>query len=147
MEPFATMVALGIKTIETRVQKSPVARTKHRGELLICSSKKFHPLYIQWQQGKCTDPFFMEGMKQLKRKMGFMISINNRDYLGLTLDKVVGRVELTEIRPMTSDDQKEACVQIYPEAVSMVLKNPELYSHDLKGLTNGFHLGVFDINL
>lgn len=98
-EPYASMIYNGKKTIETRTWK-----TKYRGKLLLCASKKPHTT--------------LSGN-------AFAIA------------------ELVDCRPMTEQDEKAACCELYDGAFSWVLKNiGNVEPFPIQG-----QLGLFDVNL
>ena len=95
-QPYTSLIAEGIKTIETRTWS-----TGYRGDLLICSSKKNIP-YTEdiwesfWQLYPGRNP---------------------------TVGKALCIVELVNVRPMTHEDSRKALCDYY-DAYSWVLSNP-----------------------
>lgn len=90
-QPWADFIVKGLKTIETRTWT-----TNYRGDLLICSSQSFDPV---WNDVR------LEYKNQLEYGRALCI------------------VELYEIRPMIKSDEEEACCVVYPGAYSWLLKN------------------------
>ncbi len=103
-QPYASLIAQGDKTIETRIWS-----TKYRGPLLIVASKS---------------PKIEE----------------------LPVGVALALVELLDCRPMVESDQEAACCDIYPRAVSWVLKDENTKTlrrvkpFAVKGL-----LGLYDV--
>jgi hypothetical protein len=85
-QPWASLIASGEKTIETRTWG-----TEHRGDLLICAAKRSKP-------GAIIPPDLPTGV-------------------------ALCIVTVADCRPMTADDAKAACCELYPRAVSWVLTN------------------------
>lgn len=98
-QPWASLIASGKKTVETRVWS-----TEYRGELLIVSSKtpKIEPA-------------------------GCALAV----------------AELVECRSMTKEDEKQACCEIYPNAISWVLRN----IRPIKPFPVRGQLGVYDVDV
>lgn len=90
-QPWASLVATGRKTIETRTWP-----TKHRGKLLIVSSKTFDENF----------PF------------KYILS------LGLRFGQALAVVELVECRPMRKMDEPFALCDYYPGLYSWFFLNP-----------------------
>jgi hypothetical protein len=78
-QPWASLVATGKKTIETRTWP-----TKYRGDLVICSSQ--NPKIAPFGKALCI-------------------------------------VELYDVRPMETKDEKKACIKVYPKARAWLLRN------------------------
>ena len=142
-EPYGSLITHGFKSIETRSDSSPAALTKYRGDLLICTSLQLHEHYIKLKQSggaycgnwvfqTSFDLFQNRQIGEYKPKLGFAI----------------GLVELSEIRPLEEKDAFYACTDYFPNGSALVLKNPRVLNpFPIKGLTNGFHLGIFDVNI
>lgn len=90
-QPWADFILKGVKTIETRTWA-----TNYRGDLLICSSKTFDPLFNDMR---------MEYRNNLEFGRALCI------------------VELYGIRPMIEADEEAACCRIYPGAYSWLIRN------------------------
>lgn len=78
--PFANLVAMNYKTIETRVGNSSLAKTKHRGEILICTSKGIHDFWKDCQnfymfddpkdRFDSMDPYFKKACDKVWKEAG-----------------------------------------------------------------------------
>ena len=95
-QPWANLIATGLKTIETRIWT-----TQHRGPILICASKKVDTLAIEMFLSK-----------------GF-------DWTDVDWDLGVGVcvVDLVQCLPMRSRHEGRACCDVYPKAQAWVLEN------------------------
>ncbi len=93
-QPWATLVADGVKSIETRTWP-----TNYRGPLLIVSSRVRKPLGVP--------P--MASDDALAKVAG--------DPLGNAL----AIVELVDCRPMVAEDATNACCELYPRAWAWIL--------------------------
>ena len=97
-QPWANMIALGEKTIETRAWS-----TDFRGPILIVSSKTPQ-----------IDP------------AGYALAVG----------------KLTDCRPMTKNDENEACCKLYPGAYAWILTNiRRIKPFPVKG-----KLGIYDVD-
>jgi hypothetical protein len=94
-QPWAGMIACGIKTIETRTR-----RTNHRGPLLICASLGADKAMLDW-------------IKKVRKDCGPM------DIRG----QAICIVDVVDCRPMTKDDEEAAGCSVYPKAFAWVLAN------------------------
>ncbi len=91
-QPWASMIAIGEKTIETRLW-----RTSYRGDLLIVASK-------------------------------------NPKIPGFPSGQAIAIATLVDCRPMTKQDEVEACCKVYPGAYSWVLEDIRaIEPFDVKG--------------
>ena len=99
-QPWANLVASGIKTIETRKWS-----TKYRGDLVICSS-----------QNPKIEP----------------------------CGKALCIVELYNVRPMKREDERKACIKVYPKAYAWFLRNLRLIDPPIPIRGS---LSVFNIDL
>lgn len=150
-EPFASLICLGIKTIETRVRKSSASTTKYRGEILICTSKIVHPFYESYKGFGFPDETFKSTMLNLDfcnlEVKENRSTLKQPVKLIRDLGYAIGTAKLIDVRPMTESDQIAACCDIYPDAMSLIFTEPVLFENpfEIKGRTNGFHLGIFDV--
>jgi hypothetical protein len=103
-QPWASMIARGEKTIETRTW-----RTFYRGPLLIVASKK--PLIVL--------PAFVRG-----GCIGYQHSARASDHLPVGV--AVCRCELINVRPMKKEDEALACCKFYDGAYAWVLGDIQL---------------------
>lgn len=102
-QPYASMVASGEKTIETRTWA-----TKYRGPILIVSSM--------------SRDLIARGSRMI---LGFALCTAN----------------LVDCRPMTKADEKDACCEVYPDAVAWILSDVKpIQPFRLKG-----QLGLFEV--
>lgn len=93
-QPYASLIASGRKTLETRKW-----RTHHRGTLLICAAKTKRPDIKPISQAlEMLNPVFPLGV-------------------ALCL------VDVVACRPMTTEDEDAACCPIYPGAWAWELTN------------------------
>jgi hypothetical protein len=101
-QPYASLIAEGKKTIETRKWQ-----TKYRGDILICASKK-------------RDMAAMFYLNNSGAKLAFSIK-------GDLLDSPVGSAlciaELYDIKPMVEEDRRKALCGVYEGAYSWFLRN------------------------
>ncbi len=175
--PFANLIAQGYKTIETRLANSSAAKTLHRGKLYICTSQKLHPQWDSikktfepdgfgyckldiWLALACQkiwekeeknfgDPLnqwlsFREKLINPQYNLSFQMRESNAEKQSY----IIAEVNLFAIRDMKLDHQKDACCEIYPTAKALMMDNIKpIYPIELKGRTNGFHLGIFDIKI
>jgi len=93
IQPYASWISGGIKTIETRTWK-----TEFRGRILICSSKS---------NQITPSPFWAKVMQGYEYPKGVALCT----------------AEILDCRPMTTLDQALACCEIYEGAFSWVLGN------------------------
>jgi len=143
-QPWAGMIAAGLKTIETRTWA-----TGYRGPILLVASKK--PVY-PGQVGQCSHCL------QFSDRVEFdVIGADTRNVFcnicgketGVTFfdASLSGRAqciaELAECHVMSKLDEAAACCRIYPGAYSWVLENIRpLKPFEVKG-----QLGLFDVQL
>jgi hypothetical protein len=154
--PFANIIAQGYKTIETRTARSAVAKTLYRGEMLICSSGRPHQ---QWEYIKQhymysmadvpLDPFLKLVTDKIWKECHQSVqAFQNRLMIPMKEPSIVAIVELVAVKDMTAEDQVPACYSLFPEAKALMLENvKQVEPIAIKGLTNGFHLGVFEVNI
>ncbi len=119
-QPWATLIASGQKTIETRMWP-----TNYRGELLICSSKKPD----KYMDAICSDLFS---------------DYSEEDFpLGVALCVV----ELYDCQTMTKEHEAAAMCEVYGEgrwkAKSFFLRN----IRRIKPLPVKGQLGIFDVDI
>lgn len=127
-QPWAELIARGLKKIETREWQ-----TTYRGDLLICSSAKpaewlkLRPGIVHPEKGTwCDAPD--PGDEDFEYFYHF--------------GKAVCIAELHEIEPMTIDHELDAMCEIYPGAFAWHLRNIRRIKHfPVKG-----QLGLFEIN-
>lgn len=93
-EPFASLIAHGIKSIETRTWS-----TNYRGDLLICASKS--KAEIDWN----------------------MVPKKHHNLILMKFGSALCIAELFKIESMQTADQPDACCSIYPGAMSWHLRN------------------------
>lgn len=98
-QPYAAMIAMRVKRIETRTWA-----TAYRGDILICSSLTIHEAY---KKDYKTDP---PEPKSLLARFGKAICI----------------AKLVDCRPMKKEDEGFAQCEIYPGAVAWVLTDIRL---------------------
>ena len=98
-QPWAWMIALGKKMIETRTWY-----TKYRGPILIVSSKGRMKKIVG---------------EEFAKRFGVMVTLHLK--YGMALCKA----NLVDCRPMTVEDQSEAGCEIYDGAYSWVLEDVE----------------------
>ncbi len=103
-QPFASLIAAGQKTIETRSRK-----TEHRGRLLICASKEPHKGVVLLPLATPTWSACPLAMRLYPafQKFGVALCV----------------VNLIDCRPMTPADEAAACCQYYEGAWAWVLDN------------------------
>jgi len=128
-QPWAALIRVGFKTIETRVWT-----TKHRGDLLICASAKpIIPI-------PPTEPY-----EEIMTKCVYYLNRNRFDLERFREMLRSGRqicvVELYDIQPMTAEHEKAALCDVYPGAYSWFIRNVRPVSIlPVKG-----QLGLFDV--
>lgn len=114
--PWSVLIWSGLKTIETRTWK-----TKYRGDLLICNSKK--PAKAE---GLIINPGKTAQLRSIEFPKGGAVCV----------------ARLVDCRLMTKADEKDACCRRYPGAYAWVLKDIEpIKPFSVKG-----QLGLFDVN-
>jgi hypothetical protein len=120
-QPYASWIADGSKTIETRKWA-----TKYRGPLLICSS------------ARTDEETINAAYSSLIRLGGRMGNFSSADY-GMALCTV----DLAGCRPMTKGDERSARCEFYEGAFSWELRNLQrVKPFPVKGM-----LGLFRVNL
>ena len=92
-QPWAGLIAIGEKTIETRTWE-----TSYRGELLICASQKWDPKFEKLEFDKEPQHLFMQG-------------------------HAVAIANLVDIRMMRKGDEESALCKKFPEARAWILAN------------------------
>lgn len=143
-EPYGSLITHGFKSIETRSEKSPAALTKYRGELLICLSFQLHKHYINLQKS----PTKFSGNWMFDQSFDLFEQRQIGGYEPKNFGHAIGLVELVDIRPLEEKDAFEACTNYFPNGSALIFENPRvLKPFPIKGLTNGFHLGIFDVNI
>ena len=119
-QPWATLVALGAKTIETRAWG-----TTYRGDVLIVSSKK-----------PATSAELLWAMQILLEVAG--IHADSQDFV---LGAAVCVVQLADCRSMTTDDERGALCHVTPGRQAWVLKRiRRVKPFDVKG-----SLGLYEV--
>jgi hypothetical protein len=121
-QPWATMVAEGIKIIETRVWS-----TKYRGPLLIVSSLNFD--------------FDADGLPSGGNRP------ESTDYYGTELNLLYGQAlavcDLLDCRPMHMIDRAGACCDVYPRAQAWIIEGiTPIDPFPVKG-----KLGIYEVEL
>lgn len=154
--PFANLIALQYKSIETRTAASPVAKMKHRGEILICTSASEHE---QWNYIKQHYLFSMQYVpidSYMKKATDILWEQCNHEWskfsqlllMPIKQPSIVAIAEVYAITDMIAEHQDAACYSVFNKGKSMMLRNIRKVSPvPLKGLTNGFHLGPFEVNI
>jgi hypothetical protein len=154
--PFANLIAMGYKSIETRTATSAVAKTKHRGTVLICTSGSPHE---QWEWIKQhylfsmeyipLDPFLKIATDKLWEECNHEWQrFSEKLMLPMMDPSIVAIANLYTVRDMKAENQEAACFSLFPYAKAMALTDVKRVKPvPIKGLTNGFHLGVFDVHI
>jgi hypothetical protein len=151
-QPFAYLIANGYKSIETRKASSPVAKTKHRGKVLICASGTEHEYWSNYfdsyamNKAYWIDSYFRRCMDNLKSEEGHDIyKLDNR--VAGNKGCIIGVGDLVDIRKMTMLDQEAACCAKYPDAMAIEIQNAyPVIPISIKGM-GMFQLGVFEVNI
>lgn len=99
-QPWADLVMLGYKTLETRVWG-----TKYRGDLLICSSSSKESMFSIQHWDDVQNRYAAAGI--------------HPDARGMAL----GIVHLDGIEKMKKEHEKAACIDLYPRAKIWKLSN------------------------
>ncbi|MBZ4283947.1 hypothetical protein LAJ55_14165, partial [Streptococcus pneumoniae] len=61
---------------------------------------------------------------------------------------IVAMANLVAVKDMKEHHQEQACYSVFPYGKAMMLENiKRVKPIPIKGLTNGFHLGVFEVNI
>lgn len=115
-QPWASLVACGLKTIETRGK-----RTNHRGPLLIVASKTV----ALWDPFDCMDPDESISEDIARHDV-------HEQYLAGKLPAGVSVciVEVVGCRPMTEADEVAACCPVYPGAWAWITDKSKLTQVD-----------------
>lgn len=123
-QPWASWIASGQKTIETRVWS-----TEYRGDILICASKTPD----KYMMKTLLDMFspFQDITQQMQFPLGQALCI----------------AELYDCKPMKAEDEKQAMCEVYGEgrwkAKSFFLRN----IRRIKPFPVSGELGIFEINI
>jgi hypothetical protein len=117
-QPWASLIMIGLKTIETRKWE-----TGYRGDIIICSS--------------------LSDDKDMWNKLGGEIP---GPYPYILRGYALGIVELYDIVRMTREYEIKACCQVYPGAYAWLLRNIRrfLNPHHIKGKVSLFELDIKD---
>jgi len=119
-QPWADLIKIGAKTIETRKWE-----TTYRGELLICASKNVDVASMKYFQGLFS-PVELEEVKT-----GVAVCV----------------AELYDCREMTKEDEGQALCEVYGEgrwkAKSFLLRNVR----PIKPFMVKGQLGIFDVDV
>lgn len=123
-QPWASWIASGQKTIETRVWS-----TDYRGDILICASKS-------------PDKFMMKQLDDMFRPFA---DISKQ--MHFPLGQALCIAELYNCKPMTTADEREAMCEVYGngrwKAKSFFLRN----IRRIKPFPVIGELGIFEINI
>lgn len=124
IQPWATLIALGAKTIETRMWG-----TQYRGNILIAASKKRPPKeMLYW------------GFEILIKR-GIIEDQIEFQSLTYPLGKVLCVAEIVACRPMTTTDEQAALCEVTPGRMAWVLRNiRQIKPFDIKGA-----LGLYEV--
>ena len=107
-QPFALLIAIGLKTIETRSWK-----TDYRGKLLICAAQDAHT------------GFYLSGDK--KRPCEYFVSkIRKATNQHLAFGHAIAISNLVDVRPMKKEDERKALIPFFPDAYAWVLENTQI---------------------
>lgn len=108
-QPWASMIAHGLKKIETRTWQ-----TNYRGDLLICAGAKPDDWLIQ--RPATVHP--IRGVWCDAREPG------DEDFENFyPFGQAIAIAELHSIEPMTREHELDACCEIYPGAFAWHLRN------------------------
>ena len=121
-QPFASMIANGIKTIETRTWE-PL----YRGPVLLCASKALHTGTVIYKGEEYDAREFIRMCERAGHQCptGVMLCI----------------AELVDCRAMIKDDEEAACCQLYPFARAWEFRDIRpVEQRQVKGM-----LGLFEI--
>ncbi len=156
-QPFASLIAMGYKTIETRVAASSVAKTRHRGPLFIATSQKVHPC---WKDIRHTyepdgyminnlDPFLKGACDIIWEKCGMdWVKFYDMMMKGQDEPSIIGSCNLKAVGVMTEHHQIDACYSLFPGAKAMLLDNAGWFPvTPLVGIADKFRLGVFNVTI
>jgi hypothetical protein len=102
-QPYASLIAEGKKTIETRKWQ-----TKYRGDILICAGKKRDEQAM----------FLFDKNVNARKELAIEGSLYDRP-----LGAALCIAELYEIKPMAREDRRAALCNLYPGAYSWFLRN------------------------
>lgn len=118
-QPWASLIAVGAKTIETRSWS-----TSHRGALAIHAGKH-RPECTQWEEGPFDDIVQGDlghqfGAREDERRYGTIIpdswfltlAPEHRDYIPMPLGAVVASCTLANVVPIVDDGTARNCVDV-----------------------------------
>lgn len=129
---------------------------KHRGEILICTSAGPHEQwehikqhYLFSMQHVPIDPYMKKATDKLWKECNHeWTKFSQVLMMPVKQPSIVAIAEVYAIMDMLPEHQETACYSIFPRGKSMMLRNIQRVSPvAIKGLTNGFHLGPFEINI
>lgn len=117
-QPWALVISMGVKTIETRTWP-----TNYRGDILIVSSKTLDEDMIRLLRTEIG----VFGVARLEARLEY--------------GKAIAIANLVDCRPMTEDDENAAMCDIFPGAYSWVLDDiRRIKPFPVKG-----RLGLYDV--
>lgn len=153
--PFASLITLGYKTIETRTESSPVAKIMTRGDILLCTSAKPHQQwdfikqhYLYNMDAVPIDPYMKIATDKLWEQSNHSWITFSQLLILPKEPSIVAVVRIVDVVKMTIEHQKAGCFSLFPGAKSVILDNVRpIIPVPLQGLTNGFHLGPFEVNI
>lgn len=130
-QPFAGLIFAGIKRLEIRTWE-----TSYRGPLLICASRKPHPLFMSYDYG--TSVLELDNRSAPDR---IKVSHGYIDVIGSALCVV----NLVGIRPFMKGEmqEKDACIDWIPNAFAWELESPRPVLRPLPVLGK---LKIFDVD-
>ncbi len=116
LQPFAGLIGIGNKTLETRTRQ-----IHYRGDLLICSSAKLHSAYLlACDEDRLAEKFWSDQVK-------FLPAGPSRDMYGL--GQMLCVVEVVGCHAMTEADEPAAWCRVYPGAYCWEFANIRPVEH------------------
>lgn len=109
-QPFAGLIAAGIKRLEIRGWQ-----TDYRGPILICASKREHPLFVSYH--------YRSGLLEIRNSSAprkIQVELGQISILGAALCVV----DLVDVNPFVQEQEKSACIDWIPAAFAWHLENP-----------------------
>lgn len=132
-QPFAGLIFAGIKRLEIRTWE-----TSYRGPLLICASRKPHPLFVSYD--------YWAGVLEIDNRRP---NVPNKIKVSHGYIDVIGSalcvVDLVDIRPFLKGEmqEKDACIDWIPDSFAWELENPRPVLRPLPVLGK---LKLFDVD-